>query len=233
MLQQTESLIQISQPGMAGVESAKKALWALLRNFGAGGTAKLTVTTVRGKLEVILEESFTKHSNVSASTKSSKRVSPSQLRRKERRAADPAVRQRAAQHEPANAAGAAAAATEIEAALHSPEKVRNSCAPNQLMTSPVKDDVREEVVQEAVEKLPLVEVPHDFANRANSDYEHDFEKTKEAEKLLSETDRCCFCDYKCPPPTQQENNDRFSNGVLESLYDHVELSHPVAYEWLS
>ena len=54
---------------MAGVESAKKALWALLRNFGAGGTAKLTVTTVRGKLEVILEESFTKHSNVSASTK--------------------------------------------------------------------------------------------------------------------------------------------------------------------
>ena len=64
MLQQTESLIQISQPGMAGVESAKKALWALLRNFGAGGTAKLTVTTVRGKLEVILEESFTKHSNV-------------------------------------------------------------------------------------------------------------------------------------------------------------------------
>ena len=170
MLQQTESLIQISQPGMAGVESAKKALWALLRNFGAGGTAKLTVTTVRGKLEVILEESFTKHSNVSASTKSSKRVSPSQLRRKERRAADPAVRQRAAQHEPANAAGAAAAATEIEAALHSPEKVRNSCAPNQLMTSPVKDDVREEVVQEAVEKLPLVEVPHDFANRANSDH---------------------------------------------------------------
>ena len=233
MLQQTESLIQISQPGMAGVESAKKALWALLRNFGAGGTAKLTVTTVRGKLEVILEESFTKHSNVSASTKSSKRVSPSQLRRKERRAADPAVRQRAAQHEPANAAGAAAAATEIEAALHSPEKVRNSCAPNQLMTSPVKDDVREEVVQEAVEKLPLVEVPHDFANRANSDYEHDFEKTKEAEKLLSETDRCCFCDYECPPPTQQENNDRFSNGVLESLWDHIELSHPVAYEWLS
>ena len=180
-----------------------------------------------------MEESFDQHSNVSPSSKAPRRVSPSQLRRKERRAADPAVRQRAAQHEPANAAGAAAAATEIEAALHSPEKVRNSCAPNQLMTSPVKDDVREEVVQEAVEKLPLVEVPHDFANRANSDYEHDFEKTKEAEKLLSETDRCCFCGYECPPPTQQENNDRFSNGVLESLWDHIELSHPVAYEWLS
>ena len=235
MLLQTESLIQISQPGMAGVESAKKALWALLRNFGAGGTAKLTVTTVRGKLEVILEESFIKHSNVSASTKSSKRVSPSQLRRKERRAADPAVRQRAAQHEPASAAEEAAAASEVEAALQvrSPEKVRNSCALNQLMTSPVKDDVREEIVQEAVEKLPLVEVPHDFENRANNDYEHDFEKTKEAEKLLSETDRCCFCDYECPPPTQQENKDRTMNGVLESLFDHIELSHPVAYEWLS
>ena len=118
--------------------------------------------------------------------------------------------------------------------------------------SPEKEAIREEVDEGVVEKPPLVEeraqvpqrqllrehralieVPHDFADRANNDYEHDFEKTKEAEKLLSETDRCCFCDYECPPPTQQENNDRFSNGVLESLYDHVELSHPVAYEWLS
>ena len=68
---------------MAGVENAKKALWALLRSLNAGRTAKLTVTTVKGKLKVILEESFTQHSNVLASTRSPKKASPSQLRRKE------------------------------------------------------------------------------------------------------------------------------------------------------
>ena len=216
---------------MAGVENAKKALWALLRSLNAGRTAKLTVTTAKGKLKVILEESFDKHSNVQpiTSTKSPKRASPSQLRRKERRAADPVVRQRAAEH----GAQEAAAASEMEKTLPSPEKMRCNSALNTLKTSPVKEDVREEIGEEVVEKRPRVEVPHDFEDRANNDYEHDFEKTKEAEKLLSETDRCCFCDYECPPPTQQENNDRFSNGVLESLYDHVELSHPVAYEWLS
>ena len=164
--QQRKFLIQIFQSEMAGVESAKKALWALLRSLNAGRTAKLTVTTAKGKLKVILEESFTQHSNVLANTKSPKRASPSQLRRKERRAADPAVRQRAAEHE----AQEAAAASEMEEALPSPEKVRCNSALNILKTSPVKDDVREEVVQEAVEKLPLVEVPHDFANRANSDH---------------------------------------------------------------
>ena len=61
---------------MAGVESAKKALWALLRSLNAGRTAKLTVTTAKGKLKVILEESFTQHSNVLANTKSPKRASP-------------------------------------------------------------------------------------------------------------------------------------------------------------
>ena len=107
---------------MAGVENAKKALWALLRSLNDGRTAKLTVTTAKGKLKVILEESFDKHSNVQpiTSTKSPKRASPSQLRRKERRAADPAVRQRAAEH----GAQEAAAASEIEKTLPSPEKVR-------------------------------------------------------------------------------------------------------------
>ena len=127
----------------------------------------------------------------------------------------------------------AAAASQVETTLPSPEKMRCNSALNTLKTSPVKEDIREEIGEEVVEKRPRVEVPHDFEDRVNNDYEHDFEKTKEAEKLLSETDRCCFCDYECPPPTQQENNDRFSNGVLESLWDHVELSHPVAYEWLS
>ena len=86
-----ESLIQIYHSEMAGVEQAKKALWALLRSLNAGRAAKLTVTTVKGSLKVCLEESFTKENMLK--NKSTKRVSPSHLRRKERRAADPAVRQ--------------------------------------------------------------------------------------------------------------------------------------------
>ena len=229
---QIERFIQISQPEMAGVERAKKALWALLRNFDAGGTAKLTVTTSRGKLKVNLEESFTKHSNVLPNIKSPKRVSPSQLRRKEKRAADPAVRQRAAERESASAAEEAAASS--EAALPSPEKVRCSTASNPLKTSPAKDDFREEVLDGEVEKPPKVQVPHDFEDRANNDYFHDFEKVKEAEKILRETDRCCFCDFICPPPSKQENDDRKSSfGILESLWDHIEETHQLAYEWLS
>ena len=43
---------------MAGVERAKRALWSLLRCCKVQGSAKLTVTTAKGKLKVILEESF-------------------------------------------------------------------------------------------------------------------------------------------------------------------------------
>ena len=214
---------------MAGVESAKKALWALLRNFDAGRTAKLTVTTARGKLKVILEESFNQHSNVMPNTKSSKRVSPSQLRRKERRAADPVVRQRAAEHE----AREAASASEMEEALPSPEKERAISAFTPLQTSPVKDDVREEIEAE-VKKRPRLEVPEDYEDRANNDlwdWDANMKKVKEADKLLRETDRCCFCDFDCPPPSEQDNKGRLF-GVLESLCDHIELSHPLAFEWL-
>ena len=168
---------------MAGVERAKKALWALLRDFDAGRTAKLTVSTVRGKLRVILEESFDQHSNVSPSSKAPGRVSPSQL------------------------------------ALNLP-----TCqlALNSLKTSPAKDDIREEVLDGAVEKPPQVQVPHDFADCANNDYFHDFEKVREAEKILRETDRCCFCDFICPQPSKQENNDRESSfGILQSLWDQI------------
>ena len=51
---------------MAGVESAKKALWALLKNFNAGRTSKLTMSTVKGKLIVNMEESFSQQGNVLA-----------------------------------------------------------------------------------------------------------------------------------------------------------------------
>ena len=216
---------------MAGVERAKRALWSLLRCCKVQGSAKLTVTTAKGKLKVILEESFDVQPNA---IKAPKRPSPSRLRRKEKRAADPAVRQRAAAHEANNAAEEVAAAEESEEALPSPEKVRSSYVPNSLVITPVKEDVREEVLEEAVEKRSLSEVPPDFEDRANNDYYHDFEKVKEAEKILAETDRCCFCEYQCPPPTLEEDKDReCSFGVLQSLWDHIEQSHPLAFEWLS
>ena len=132
-----ESLIQIYHSEMAGVEQAKKALWALLRSLNVGRAAKLTVTTVKGSLKVCLEESFTKENMLK--NKSTKRVSPSHLRRKERRAADPA-----AQHQ----AREAATAPPMEEALRTPEKERRSSATSSLQVSPVKDDTREEAGDE-------------------------------------------------------------------------------------
>ena len=226
MLQITKSLIQIYQSEMAGVERAKRALWSLLRTFKVQGSAKLTVTTAKGKLKVILEESFDVQPTA---IKATKRPSPSQLRRKERRAADPAVQQRAAEHQ-----SQVAATGEV---LASPEKERASSAFTPLETSPVKDDVREEVEaedEEEVEKRPRLQVPEDYEDRANNDlwdWDANSKKVKEADKLLRETDRCCFCDFDRPPPSEQENKGRLF-GVLESLCDHIELSHPLAFEWL-
>ena len=213
---------------MAGVERAKRALWSLLRSYNAKGSAKLTVTTVKGKLKVILEESFDVQP---IAVKAPKRPSPSQLRRKERRAADPAVQQRAAEYQTRGAP------VETGEVLASPEKERASSALNPLQTSPVKDDVREEFeaeVEEEVEHRPLLEVPADYEDRANNDtwdWDANQVKVEEAEKLLRETDRCCFCDFDCQTPSAQENEGRLF-GVLQSLWDHIELSHPLAFEWL-
>ena len=213
---------------MAGVERAKRALWSLLRSYNAKGSAKLTVTTVKGKLKVILEESFDVQP---IAVKAPKRPSPSQLRRKERRAADPAVQQRAVEHQ------ARVAPMETGEVLASPEKERASSALNPLQTSPVKDDVREEFeaeVEEEVEHRPLLEVPADYEDRANNDtwdWDANQVKVEEAEKLLRETDRCCFCDFDCQTPSEQENEGRLF-GVLQSLWDHIEPSHPLAFEWL-
>ena len=106
-------------------------------------------------MKVILEESFDVQP---IAVKTPKRPSPSQFRRKERRAADPAVQQRAAEHQ------ARVAPVETGEVLASPEKERASSALNPLQTSPVKDDVREETEtepEEEVEKRPRVEVPED------------------------------------------------------------------------
>ena len=197
-------------------------------------SATLTLKSVNGDLRVSFNVNLGQHDDKESEHKKTCRplkrgASSSKQRRKQQRAADPAVRLRAEAHAAAQAA-AEAVAEEAEVETLRSEK---TCINSVLPPSPEKETIREEVVEDVVEKPSLVEDPHDFEDRANNDYEHDFEKTEEAEKLLSERDRCCFCDYKCPPPTQQENNDRSSNGVLESLWDHIELSHPVAYEWLS
>ena len=103
-----------------------------------------------------------------------------------------------------------------------------------LATSPVKDDIREDVGEEVVEEHLQVVVPPDFEDRANNDYHHDLKKVDEAMKILGKTDKCCFCEYKCPTPTEQEEKDRETGfGLLDSLQDHIEEFHPLAYEWLS
>ena len=222
---------------MAGVKIAKKALGSLLRSLNAGRASKLTVTTANGKLKVCLEESFDKKSDMQPGAKSTKRVSPSRLRRKKRRAADPAVRQRAAEHE------ALEAASQIEDSLPTPEKERCSSVLSSLQISPVKDDTRDEEDavddhgpgEEAVGKQPAYQLPQDYQDYANFSewfWADDIKKRDEARHLMSETDRCCFCEYECPPPTQQEDESRIL-GNLMSMWDHIEVSHPVAHEWMA
>ena len=104
-------------------------------------------------------------------------ASSSKQRRKRKRAADPAVQLRAEAHA---AAQAAAGEAEEEADI---DTLRNEEAhlESPLAPSPEKEAIREELFESVVEKPPFLEVPHDFEDRANNDYEHDFEKTKEAE----------------------------------------------------
>ena len=88
--------------------------------------------------------------------------------------------------------------------------------------------------EEVVEEHPQVVVPPDFEDRANNDYHHDLKKVDETMKIPGKTDKCCFCDYKCPTPTEQEEKDReIGFGLLDSLLDHIEELHPLPYEWLS
>ena len=222
MLQyQRETLIQIHQLAMAGVESAKRALRALLKNFDARRTAKLTVTTERGKLIVNLQESFNKHSNVLGSSKTpvkrSTRVSPSRLRRRERRAADPAVRQRAAEH--AAAASDSEASAQSATALPSPERERSSCLNISLEITPSKEEVREEVVEEEVEKPSLKERFKDSIP--------EFEEIQKIQSLMGETNQCCLCNFKCS--VEKRKKGRLF-GVLETLWNHIEEHHPLEFD---
>ena len=99
-----------------------------------------------------------------------------------------------------------------------------------LAPSPEKVVAREELGDEPGGDgfCGFVEMPHDFGT---PDYDHDLEKVKEAEKIMSQTDRCCFCTFQCPLPNQQESGKRFF-GILETLWDHIEHEHPLGFEWL-
>ena len=237
---------------MACVTEAKRSFWALVNQWKAKKSATLTLKSVNGDLTVAFSVNLGQHDDKEPTYQKTchplKRGASSSKQRRQHRAADPAVRLRAEAHAAAQAA-AEAGAEEAEVETLRSEK---SHIKSPLALSPEKEAIREEVDEGEVEKPPLVEeraqvpqrqllrehralieVPHDFADRANNDYEHDFEKTKEAEKLLSERDRCCFChEYECPPPTPLENNDRIL-GILQSLWDHIELSHSQAFEWLT
>ena len=54
------------------------------------------------------------------------------------------------------------------------------------------------------------------------------EKVEQAKSLMAASDKCCF---NCPPPSQQEDENRFY-GVLDSLWDHIEMNHHLEWEWL-
>ena len=215
---------------MACVAEAKRSFWALVNQWKAKKSATLTLKSVNGDLTVAFSVNLGQH-NEKEPTKTcpplKRGASSSKQRRKQKRAADPAVQLRAEAHAAAQAAaGEAEEEADIDTLRNEEAHLESSLAP-----SPEKEAIREELFESVVEKPPFLEVPHDFEDRANNDYEHDFEKTKEAEKILSE-DRCCFCNYECPPPTPQENGERFL-GILQQCWDHIEESHPLAYEWLS
>ena len=216
---------------MASVNEAKRSFWALVNHWKAKKSASLTLKSVNGELRVSFNVNLGQHDDKQLEHQKTHRplkrgASSSKQRRKQRRAADPAVRLRAEAH------AAAQEAAEPDAEDAQVETLRSEKPDNMssLAPSPEKEVIREELVDEPCGDgfCEFVEVPHDFGT---PEYDHDFEKTKKAEQILSKTDRCCFCVYKCPTPNQLENGGRLF-GILENLWDHIENEHPRAFEWL-
>ena len=87
------------------------------------------------------------------------------------------------------------------------------------------DDVREEVSEEeVVEKRHLIAVPPDFEDRANNDYDHDLEKVDKVVKILGETDKCCFCEYDCPSPSERRRIVKV--GLVSLIVSGTTLNNP-------
>ena len=214
---------------MAGVTEAKRSFWALVNQWKAKKSATLTLKSVNGDLTVAFSVNLGQH-NEKEPTKTchplKRGASSSKQRRKQRRAADPAVQLRAEAH------AAAQEASDSDAEEADVETLRSEKPDNRpfLAPSPEKETIREELVDEPGSDgfCEFVEIPHDFGT---PEYDHDLEKVKKAEQILSQTDRCCFCAYKCPSPNQLENGGRIF-GVLQNLWDHIENNHPKGFEWL-
>lgn len=107
------------------------ALKAFLDIWKAQNSAKLSLHSDKGAISVILELKLGHYGEKPIASRGHqnsqrRRVGPSPLRRRERRAADKAVQQRAAEHAalsvfPSSSPAAAAAAPAEEAAAHSEE----------------------------------------------------------------------------------------------------------------
>ena len=98
---------------MAGVAGVNKAFRTFLNNWKAQKSATLSLRSDKGELSVVLKVNLGLYS-VSEGRKEAGRgykgllgrqVGPSQLHRRERRAADPVIQQRAAEHAASAAAG--------------------------------------------------------------------------------------------------------------------------------
>ena len=196
-------------------------------------SATLTLKSVNGDLKVSFNVSLGQHDDRQLEHQKThhplkRGASPSKQRRKQRRAADPAVKLRAEAHAAAQVVAEAGAETEADIETLRDEKqliIKSPMAP-----SPEKEVVREELGDEPVGDgfCGFVEIPLDFGT---PDYDHDLKKVKEAETIMSQTDRCCFCTFQCPLPDQQESGKRLF-GILETLWDHIEHEHPLGFECL-
>ena len=218
---------------MACVTEAKRSFWALVNQWKAKKSATLTLKSVHGDLTVAFSVNLGQHDDKEPIYQKTRHplkrgASSSKQRRKQQRAADPAVKLRADAHAAAQAAAEAGAEKEADVETLRDEKHVTIKLP--LAPSPEKEVAREELGDEPVGDgfCRFVEIPHDFGT---PDYDHDLEKVSEAEKIMSQTDRCCFCTYQCPLPNQQECGKRLF-GILETLWDHIEHEHPLGFEWL-
>ena len=218
---------------MASVKEAKRSFWTLVNMWKAKKSASLTLKSVNGDLKVPFSVNLGQHDDTQPThqktqlpLKRGTSSSKQRRNRKQRRAADPAVQLRAQAHA---AARAEVSHADDEAAI---ETLRNEKpdTSSPMAPSPEKEVTREELSDEDLGDgfCKFVEVPHDFGT---PDYDHDPEKTDKATEILGQTDRCCFCNYRCPAPSELENGGRLF-GVLENLWDHIEADHPRAYEWL-
>ena len=95
--------------GVAGANSSlNKALMSFLSEWKANNSASLTLKSVRGELSVTLKLKLGHHGEKPEASRGYQnlqrtQVGPSQLRRRERRAADPLVQQKAAEYAAASA----------------------------------------------------------------------------------------------------------------------------------